>query len=564
MPNPMYRRAGLRPAVLFLSALAKAVFTSAPVVKGQVIDVIGHLATSDYNTYIAAQTYRDWGNEPCVAVNPSNPQEVVVSSFGYGSWISRNTAQLWYSNDGGVTWAIRFAVPAPIAGSTVFVDDQTYAFDSAGVLHGVLMARDSTGKNDYLYYGTTTNINDASAWTWTAGPFPASSPDQPWLALGGRTVAVAYDDLSAAGGVEQRVALSTDNGLTFPAALNQAVGSPGGVPNSTGGAPLNYINPGLRAAVDQLGNVYVIYGMATNGLAGVPQMHYRLNRFSGGTEWDFTSASGDAIGGLIIGDGLSRQGTLNSFRFGNGINALLGNITAVAVNTNGTQVYVVYGLMSTNGTGQLFLRRFQPNGAALVAGGAPLTLSSPNFDAALPSVAVANNGAVGVLFDEFDGTDFHVHLTLSFDAGQTLNTNMELYSFTTNGMVLGYGTLNHDRLLGDYQCLIALGTNFYGVIAGRGNVVSDSVNTTNLIDPFVFTVSSVRRLFPPILSQPARVGGNFSFILTGEADVTYIIQASTDLVTWTPVATNAVPATVRPIVVATSGSRSYYRALGSQ
>src|SRR4029077_15567741 len=102
---------------------------------------------------------------------------------------------------------------------------------------------------------------------------------------------------------------------------------------------------------------------------------------------------------------------------------------------------------------------------------------------------VANNGAVGVLFDEFDGTNFHVHLALSFDAGQTLNTNMELYSFTTNGMVLVYGTLNHDRLLGDYQSLIALGTNFYGAIAGRGNVVSGSINTTNLIDPFFFTVS---------------------------------------------------------------------------
>lgn len=45
----------------------------------------------------------------------------------------------------------------------------------------------------------------------------------------------------------------------------------------------------------------------------------------------------------------------------------------------------------------------------------------------------------------------------------------------------------------------------------------------------------------PLLTVPNLSAGNFSFTLAGAPSATYIIEASTDLVNWTPVATNTLP-----------------------
>ena len=65
----------------------------------------------------------------------------------------------------------------------------------------------------------------------------------------------------------------------------------------------------------------------------------------------------------------------------------------------------------------------------------------------------------------------------------------------------------------------------------------------------------------PMLSAPAYSGGQFQFTLNGQASVSYIIQASPDLHTWTSVATNVSPNAVRPISLSAPASRSFYRAL---
>ena len=65
--------------------------------------VIGHLSLSDYNTYINPQTYKDWGNEPFIAVNPVNPNETVVSGFAFSFINGSFTGSLWVSSDDGAT-----------------------------------------------------------------------------------------------------------------------------------------------------------------------------------------------------------------------------------------------------------------------------------------------------------------------------------------------------------------------------------------------------------------------------------------------------------------------------
>ena len=69
--------------------------------------------------------------------------------------------------------------------------------------------------------------------------------------------------------------------------------------------------------------------------------------------------------------------------------------------------------------------------------------------------------------------------------------------------------------------------------------------------------------FVPVaqLSNPAWSGGQFQFTLTGETNVNYVIQASTNLQSWTPLATNSSPNASRNITINSPNTRSFYRAV---
>jgi hypothetical protein len=73
---------------------------------------------------------------------------------------------------------------------------------------------------------------------------------------------------------------------------------------------------------------------------------------------------------------------------------------------------------------------------------------------------------------------------------------------------------------------------------------------------------------PPELSAPQSLGGGgFTFQLAGVPFMTYVIQVSADLRTWSPLATNTLPASgVLTVTDAQAGafSRRYYRAMSAQ
>lgn len=82
-----------------------------------------------------------------------------------------------------------------------------------------------------------------------------------------------------------------------------------------------------------------------------------------------------------------------------------------------------------------------------------------------------------------------------------------------------------------------------------------------------FAVSSVTVSInaPPVLNSPQRLaGGGFSFQLAGTPLATYVVQASTNLTVWAPVATNALPASGVVQIAdpqASAFSKRYYRAV---
>ena len=97
---------------------------------------------------------------------------------------------------------------------------------------------------------------------------------------------------------------------------------------------------------------------------------------------------------------------------------------------------------------------------------------NPTTDAALPSIAVASNGVIGVLYDTCDDDGVKNKMKPQLTAHLATSTNKALsfadaflYQFRTS---VADDADPKQRLLGDYQQLKSAGLNFYGAFTANG------------------------------------------------------------------------------------------------
>ena len=475
----------LRHSLAIVSGLLLMPPALAGVVVNTAVDVIGHLTTAQFTGFgYGTNTYKDWGNEPSVTVNPLNPLEAVVSSFSYGTNRTTAGANFFYTTNGGSNWTSLFTVPAPAAGIGI-PNDWRFAYDSGGMLHAAVLGGCNTGCN--VYQGQTTNPTLLSAWSWTGGgtrinnAASAGNADQPWIAVQGAKVFVGYDDFHAGSG--ERVAVSLNGGANFT--IDNAINN---------GPQASSVNPGTRIATDKAGHVYSIMGVGTtNSPPGVHHVDYYLNRSSDdGVTWEFNGSS--AIGGILIDGGTSQQlhnaGTQASNRWFAGVNDLRGNVTAVAADSTGSRVYVLIGKQDSSGVDRIYLVEYHAAGASLIKD-SEIVVSPAGQQAALPSITVLSNGIVVMMYDTWNGSQVQVHLATSMDHGLTIATDVIEYSFVPLSLFAATGSTTSNREFGDYQYLDSIGDSFFGAFAGLGNINGGGINTTGLIDPFFFSGSAV-------------------------------------------------------------------------
>jgi hypothetical protein len=428
--------------------------------------------------------------EPSIAINPSNTNEIVISAFS-GSWGS-NTP-IWHSTDGGTTWTKQFTVPAPpgiaAAGCPC---DQAFDYDRGNGVSGTFLIAD-------IFSGTTTDPTMSSVWNWLVqmgvtqrtNSVTTSGIDQPWLLVNRDptnasqdNVYVAYDELNSN---SERVAVSL--GTNPPNFVRDNVSG------MTGGG---FVNPGHRLAVDpNNGRVYSLWQVRTgSGDDSTHNISYRLNRSTdGGQNWTLNGNGG----GIQVATGDSTQAcpsgcgagcTNNTFKFGT-VNALLGGVLHAAVDPTNSDVYYVYGNRdSGTNNNRLAIRRLTSDGMGGLNVGAEVFVTG-QVQAALPSVAVASDGTVGVLYTQFDGLSpmsmipmFSVHFAMSIDQGQTFPTDLVLENFLSSATDSG---ACRQRVLGDYQQVKAVGTTFFGVFTGNGVPFG---RTTANHDPIFFKVQT--------------------------------------------------------------------------
>src|SRR6266699_2974547 len=90
--------------------------------------------------FLSAETNFD--SEPSIAVNPSNPQQIVISAFTPDTAAPVTTGQYFFSTDGGTTWALNSVIPGGTA--TFGTQDMSVRFGgSSGVLYAGIIRGDS-------------------------------------------------------------------------------------------------------------------------------------------------------------------------------------------------------------------------------------------------------------------------------------------------------------------------------------------------------------------------------------------------------------------------------------
>lgn len=427
--------------------------------------------------------------ETSIAINPEDRDEIVISSFSSG-WAAGN-AIIYHSTDGGLTWSQEGVPPPPGWDSTLCPCDWAWDWGAGDALVGTFLARLATGFD--VTSATSTDATSPAAFTYNGNPaqrtnnnVPGSftNADQPWLlanldpaAPAQENVYVAWDDFNntdGVSGVDMRVAVSA-NASPLDFTSDQQVG------NSAGA-----VNPGLRLADGRGdGTMWALFGRnIAAGAGGSKNMDYMLNRSTdGGLTW---TLNGDpnlpTTGGIVVANADSTQPTA---KFGT-VNALLGGVHHAGVDPLSGDLYYVYGNRdSGTGNERLAIRRITDAGGGNVAVGAESFVTG-QVNAALPQVAVLDNGTLGVFYYTFDGIDagsgfpqFTAHLATSVDQGATF-TDATLVTFLSSATDNGN---NRQRVLGDYMQMKALGNCFFGSFTANGAEFGRSISNH---DPIFF------------------------------------------------------------------------------
>ena len=415
------------------------------------------------------------GGEPDIAINPLNLSQIVVHA-GFGGWGSGN-APNFVSSDGGITWTTSNQIPPPpgdVNAANCPCDiTQDYGID--GSLYGAYLDAGTdifSASNTNPFFNLFSYFLSGGNAVRTNFGGTLNKGDQPWLmtnrdptTASQTNTYIAYTDLTGFARVSAALGTNPPN-FTKDNAAGPA----------TGGA----INPGTRLAVDpNRGTIYTLWEDCIGGCGSTPtSIAYELNRsLDAGSNWKL---NGSSIG-ITVATGVTVQPTP---KFGT-VNALLGGIDHLAVDPTTSNLYVVFGAANGSPSQGIFIRQItfdnsSPTNAIL---GTVHQVSPSGVQAALPSVAVAPDGTVGVLYTTFDGFDvsnfpiFSGHFAFSTDAGATF-TDKTLLTFLSPAKS-DDPPANNDtqRVLGDYQQLRVVGATFFGAFTGNGAALGG--NTAN-------------------------------------------------------------------------------------
>jgi hypothetical protein len=421
----------------FLTLAALEMIAGFVLVRGQspAIKVVDVIPAS-----LSGETNQD--SEPFLAVQTVNPQIMVASAFTPNPFSMNGNAPVYISEDGGNTWVL--SAITPVLRMTC---DITHAMPTGenhprGDLHAGTLACAASVTLD------ESETNDVSASAVMNVQSTRNNVDQPFVrALGisnSDHIYVGLNDFNQPNGHTATVDVSLDGGATYksvPIEARKTAGQDG---------------PSVRPAVAADNTVYAAFfgWRKFNGTVATSDVVV-VRDDAGGTgpnPFQALKDPSDKLPGRLVVKGVSipwsNAPTLGQER--------IGSTLSIAVDPNNSSIVYV-GWADRGSKGDIYalhVRRSTDRGATWSKSDLPLTTIHNATNIAL---AVANNGTVGFLYQQFSGGRWVTHVMESRDAFATAQ-DIILASVPADTPVQQFLPY-----LGDYDYLLAVGNEFRGV-----------------------------------------------------------------------------------------------------
>jgi hypothetical protein len=466
----------------------------------RVVNIIPNLSSGEFNQ----------DSESNLAVNPANPLEMAATTFTPSPNIGSPNSPVFYSNDGGLTWALKDLI------GTTPIRDQTLRFATkGGMLYGGVLS--GTGNNIATINFDILRTNNFSGAVTMQQMAQRQNDDQPFVeaatvpsgpAAGKDRIYVGSNDHAPAN-IPATIDLSLDAAAVAPATstvrLEQRTVIRDGYPT--------------RPAIHPSGTIYGLYYALIGPACDV--VIVRDDNWASGVTPFLALIDSDGKQGIRIAQGVTNP--FNSLSLGQ---QRIGSDLAIAVDPNNSAiVYVCYGDLQA-GIYTLYVRKSINSGATWL----PAIRSITN--ATNPALAINSHGRVGLLYQQVTGSapNQKWQTTLEFTHSDFASITTHILANTPAATPPASGS----PYLGDYLSMMAVDTTFYGIFTANntpdhanfpnGVIYQRNANFTTKtlldlsnnpvpvsIDPFVFkVVPAVGRVVTAIADA-----GNFGRVCLG-------------------------------------------------
>jgi hypothetical protein len=373
----------------------------------------------------AQQNERAQNSEPNIAVDPADPTKIVISAFGNGG------NPIFISKNGGTSWSLLQKVPAGDISIGWGGPYNTYmtTLTRSGSAIGTLRLHDPTIKS--AFRGVAHSVYRPGG----------DGPDQPWTEAtfveGVDRIYIAFNDLSQKTKTAS-IRQSRDSGRTWQNTVIERI-EPG---DGSDGAAVRVAASGdtvyaafqrysqVDANEDETGDIIVVRDDAAGA-------------------HNFMDLGLSGVGKAVATGETLPQGSIGQER--------LGSDLSIAVDPNNpARVAVAYATIQSGDI--VVVIHISTN-----SGASWNKIFTTPADSALPALAIAANGTIGLLYTSYDGTKLETHLTQSSN-NFTTNTDLLLSKFEDQSLVSDF-----DPYIGDYEDLVAVGNTFYGTFSASND-----------------------------------------------------------------------------------------------
>lgn len=441
-------------------------------------------------------------SEPTIAVNPANPLQIAASAFtpdpSHGP-----RAPIFISTDGGNTWTLNSIVPSTVADGSATADITVAFGSSSNNLYAGIIRFPYPANRPRLNILRTNDFHSSTTMKVLVDR-TGSGVDQPYVqAITIKTgsqrkdrVYVGDNDFSATGGKTATIDQTLDGAAVKPKFKKIRIES-----RATSGQD----GPPIRPAIHPDGTAYAIFhswrAFDNNSGDGTADIVVVRDDSGGAGASPFTDLvdPGDNKAGMrvIRGAKFNFDGFLGLQRTG-------GDVSMAVDPNNSDIVYIAYNDDQPNGVYALHVLRSTDRGHTWSA-------ELKRVDNALnPALAINSAGKVGLLYQQLVGTGAAQQWVTKFE---TTTNGTSWTSLTLAQTPANRPPKDFDPYLGDYDHLLAVGKDFYGIFSANNtpkkanfpsgvvyqrnadfntNTLLDVDNVTPVgisIDPFFFKVA---------------------------------------------------------------------------